>query len=516
MTALEAEESAATQAPASASSYATRGITKSFSGSVVLRDATVNFEANEIHTLVGENGAGKSTLFKIMAGIYQPDVGELLIDGEPVSGLTPRTAHHRGIYLVPQEPSLMASLSVAENLFVGVLRRRHFTLDWPAMRREASDYLSRVGLEVDPEMKAEELSIAQQQLLECARALVHQCRILLFDEPTSPLTGHEVETLFGVMRALRKQGFTLGFISHRLDEVLELSDKVTVLRDGRVVLEPTTEQVSRDTLVSAMIGHGLSARPQRHSRKSGPAEREVLTVSGLTLRPHFSGIDLVLHAGEVVGLAGLVGSGRTEIAETIFGLRKADEGTVRLDGKLLGHRTPRSCIDAGIIYLTEDRKRHGIFPEVNVTRNVTAGIIPLLPRVWKLLKPAPERKIAKDATDKTDVRMSSSDSLIDSLSGGNQQRVMFSRWLVATPRVAIFDEPTRGIDVGAKDDVYQLIEELAKGGLACLLISSELSELTVTCDRVLAIYEGEIVGELAGEEITDTRVATLALGEVAK
>jgi ABC-type sugar transport system ATPase subunit len=494
--------------------YQGRSLTKSFDGAPVLSHVDVTFEPGEIHSVVGENGAGKSTLVKIMAGIYQPDSGELMLGKDHLAGLSPRSAQQRGIYLVPQEPALMQSLSITENLFVGILRRGRlrFNVDWTSMKREASAYLDRVGLDIDPEARAEELSVAQQQLVECARALVHRCVVIYFDEPTSPLTGKEAGTLFEVMGSLRTDGYTLGFISHRLDEVLAISDRVTVLRDGARVLSAPRSEIDRAALVRAMVGRELTTRERVRAHVDAAGRKEMLTVEDLTSLPDFEAVSFSVRAGEVVGFAGLVGSGRTEIAETIFGLRPTDRGTVRVDGRLLEHRSPRTCIDAGLVYLPEDRGRHGIFAEVEVERNVTAGVIPRLERFGPLIKPAPERLLAKEATDRTAVRMTSLDTLMKSLSGGNQQRAMLSRWLLAGPRVAIFDEPTRGVDVGAKDDIYRLVARLAEDGLACVFISSELNELTITCDRVLAMYEGHVVGELSGAEITDASLGALVVG----
>ncbi|HTV12507.1 MAG TPA: sugar ABC transporter ATP-binding protein [Acidimicrobiales bacterium] len=494
--------------------YVGRSLTKSFDGARVLSEVSVTFEPGEIHSVVGENGAGKSTLLKIMSGIYQPDSGELVLGQDHLSGLSPRSAQHRGIYLVPQEPALMQSLSVTENLFVGILRRGRlrFNVDWVSMKRQASAYLDRVGLDIDPEMRAEELSIAQQQLVECARALVHRCVVIYFDEPTSPLTGKEAGTLFEVMGSLRSQGYTLGFISHRLDEVLAISDRVTVLRDGAKVLNAPRGDFDRAVLVKAMIGRELATRERVRPHFDATGRKEMLVVEDLTSQPSFEGVGFNVREGEILGLAGLVGSGRTEVAETIFGLRATDRGLVRVDGRVLGHRSPRACIDAGLVYLPEDRGRHGIFAEVEVERNVTAGVIPRLDRVGPLIRPAAERLMATQATDRTAVRMASLDTLMKALSGGNQQRAMLSRWLLAEPRVAIFDEPTRGVDVGAKDDIYRLVAQLAEDGLACVFISSELNELTITCDRVLAMYEGHVVGELSGAEITDANLGALVVG----
>ncbi|MFZ0060004.1 MAG: sugar ABC transporter ATP-binding protein, partial [Acidimicrobiales bacterium] len=498
--------------------YVGSSLTKSFDGAVVLHDATVTFEPGEIHSIIGENGAGKSTLVKILSGVYQPDSGTLALGGERLIGLNPHGAQQRGIYLVPQEPSLMASLSVTENLFVGILRRARFRffVDWKSMRREASGFLNRVGLDIDPEMRAEELSVAQQQLVECARALVHRCQVIFFDEPTSPLTEHEADTLFEVMRSLRESDFTLGFISHRLDEVLAVSDRLTVLRDGKIVMREARAQYSRPAVVSAMVGREIVTRVRERGTRDLTASKEMLAVKDLTSEPYFRDVSFTLRAGEILGLGGLVGSGRTEIAETIYGLRSAERGRVEVEGVALAHRTPRDCVDAGLIYLPEDRGRHGIFAEVEVTRNVTAGVIHRLPGRGPLLRPAAERRMAEEATKTTAVRMPSIDALMKTLSGGNQQRSMLARWLLAEPKVAIFDEPTRGVDVGAKDDIWTLVNKLAHEGLACLLISSELTELTVICDRVLVIYEGSVVGELSGDDITDARLGAMVVGPVAR
>jgi ABC-type sugar transport system ATPase subunit len=494
--------------------YEAREIRKAFDGTNALHGVSVVFEPGEIHTLVGENGAGKSTLLRIMAGIYTPDAGELLLDGQPLGPLTPRAAQRRGIYLVPQEPTLMSHLTALENLFVGILPRGRFpfSVDWRQMRRAAGGYFEQLGLDIDPDQTAETLSIAQQQLLECARALAHRCTVIFFDEPTSPLTAHEAEVLFDLMRRLREQRFTLAFISHRLDEVLELSDRVTVLRDANVTGRFDRHDVSREALVSAMIGHEM-ALAQRTTRATAPGG-PVLEVSGLTRPAEFTDISFEIRSGEVVGLAGLVGSGRTEIAETVFGLRRETAGSVAIGSRRLAHRNPRVCIDAGLIYLSEDRGRTGIFADVELTQNITAAVIPRLPRSHRLLSPGHERALARGAMERTHVRTLSADPAIKTLSGGNQQRAMFSRWLLSEPKVAIFDEPTRGVDVGAKADIYAIIDALAEAGVGILVISSELEELSWTCDRVLAIYEGRIVGALVGEEITLSALGQLIVGEV--
>jgi ABC-type sugar transport system ATPase subunit len=491
--------------------YEARHIKKAFGGALALDDVSVTFQPGEIHTLCGENGAGKSTLLKVMAGIHQPDAGEILLGGEPQQALTPRAAQLHGIYLVPQEPTLMSTLSALENLFVGILPRGRlpFAVDWKRMERSAGEFFAQVGLEVDPREPASELSIAQQQLLECARALAHRCNIIFFDEPTSPLTAREADVLFALMRQLRERDFTVGFISHRLDEVLEISDRITVLRDARVVTELEHHEATREKLVSAMVGHDIAVRQRRHRNLS--SAETVLEVQALSEPARFSDVSFAVRRGEVLGLAGLVGSGRTEIAEAIFGLRPAS-GSVILAGKPLSHRSPASLIDAGLIYLSEDRGRNGIFAEVDLERNITAAIVPRLPRHGPLLRPGTEYEIAEQASQRTRVVARSLSASIKSLSGGNQQRAMFSRWLLAEPKVAIFDEPTRGVDVGAKDDIYKIIDEISDTGVAVLMISSELDELVFLCDRVLAIYEGRVVAEVVGDDITLTRLGTLIVG----
>jgi ABC-type sugar transport system ATPase subunit len=492
--------------------YSAQVIDKSFAGTHALANVSLTFEPGEIHTLVGENGAGKSTLLKVMAGVHQPDEGELVFGEQQLQGLTPRSAQQLGIYLVPQEPTLMAHLSALENLFVGIIPsgRLPFSVDWKEMQRSAGAFFEQVGLDIDPYRPASELSIAEQQLLECARALAHRCNVIFFDEPTSPLTAREAEVLFELMRRLRARGFTLAFISHRLDEVLAISDHITVLRDSRVVArldDPAT--TPRERIIEAMVGRAIAQRERRHRDLSGAPI--ALEVRELSSPGEFAEISFSARRGEVLGLAGLVGSGRTEIAEAIFGLRPAT-GAVVLDGKPFNRRKPAASIAAGLIYLPEDRGQNGIFANVEVSRNITAGIVPSLPRVGLLLRPAGEATLAARAARQTRVVAASLESPIRSLSGGNQQRAMFSRWLLTEPKVAIFDEPTRGVDVGAKADIYGIIDSISDSGVAAVMISSELDELVLVCDRVIAIYEGGIVGELVGEEITLDRLGTMIVG----
>jgi len=492
--------------------YQARGITKLFADTPVLRDVTVHFRPGEIHSLIGENGAGKSTLLKIMAGVYPSDAGTLSLGGQTLPPLTPRDAQRHGIYLVPQEPRLMPDLSVAENLYLGALPTgRLGTVAWRRMIDTTDSLISTVGLRADPRLPAGQLSLAQQQLLECARALSHGCGIIFFDEPTSPLTAHDAEQLFELMRRLRDQGLTLGFISHRLDEIEAISDRITVLRDGVVVAREDGTTATRENLVTAMIGRTLSIA-RRAVRARAPGE-VMLEVDDLVSPPEVDGMSVRVRAGEVVGLAGLVGSGRTEFAEALFGIRATAGGTVTVNGADITGATPRQCIDAGLIYLAEDRGRNGIFADVDIGRNATSAIVGRLPRLaGTFMRPRKELELARSAAAEMDVRASSITAAMKTLSGGNQQKALLSRWMLAKPRVAIFDEPTRGVDIGAKESIYAIISSLADSGLAALVISSELEELVRICDRVYSVYEGRITGEVAGDAVTLEALGQLAVG----
>jgi ABC-type sugar transport system ATPase subunit len=509
--------------------YVARGLSKSFGGVTVLRDVTIRFSPGEIHSVIGENGAGKSTLLKIMAGMYPADTGELVLDDKPLPPLSPRDAQRHGIYLVPQDPRLMPDLSVAENLYLGALPTRSGRVAWRLMNDTTGELIAAVGLRADPRVPAGRLSLAQQQLLECARALSRGCGTIFFDEPTSPLTAHDAGRLFEVMRQLRDGGLTLAFISHRLDEIEAISDRITVLRDGAVVARAERGGWTREGLVTAMIGRELTVT--RRTRSPGapgggsPAAADgatptgmapgaiMLEVENLVSPPEVNGMSVRVRAGEIVGLAGLVGSGRTEFAETLFGIRPAAGGTVRVNGRDITGASPRACIEAGLIYLAEDRGRHGIFADVEITRNTTSAIMSRLPKVARtILRPWQEQELAQAAAREMDVRATSIAAAMKTLSGGNQQKALLARWMLAKPIVAIFDEPTRGVDIGAKESIYAIIESLAGNGLAALVISSELEELVRICDRVYSVYEGRVTGELAGDAITLNRPGELAVG----
>ena len=497
--------------------YEARGVTKSFDDVTVLREVSVSFRPGEVHALVGENGAGKSTLLKLMAGVHHLDAGTLVLGGAVLPALNPRDAQRRGIFLVPQEPRLMPDLSVAENLYLGALRTSRLgAVAWRSMYEATDGIISAVGLHLDPRTQAGRLSLAQQQLLECARALSHGGRIIFFDEPTSPLTAHEADKLFALMAQLREEGLALAFISHRLDEVQAIGDRITVLRDGAVVAREERATATRDALVRAMIGRRLSVAAR--TGQPPQAGAIMLEVTGLCSAPQdngprVNGMSVQVRAGEVAGLAGLVGSGRTEFAETLFGIRAPAGGRVLVAGRDITGASPRKCIESGLVYLAEDRGRSGIFADVDITRNETSAIIRRLPRRGGIfIRPWAEQERAREAAREMDVRAATVGAAMKTLSGGNQQKALLARWMLATPRVAILDEPTRGVDIGAKESIYKIIESLARNGLAVLVISSELEDLIRMCDRVYAVYEGRIAGEVTGTDITLEALGQLVVG----
>ena len=496
--------------------YQALGITKNYASVAVLRGISLCLRPGRVHTMMGENGAGKSTLFKILSGLVRPTAGRLLLNDAPLSLDSPMVAHNQGIYLVPQEPALMPELTVAETMFVGQLPttgRLFARVDWAQARRLAGEALASLGLDIDVDQQARHLSIAQQQQVECAKALLRGCRVILFDEPTSPLTTHEVEHLFGIMRRLRDDGCTLGFISHRMDEVLDISDDISILRDGVLVDSVERPAFDRVRLMSQMVGREMRVIPRRNWTSA--TDTGALSVEGLRHEPRFRDIGFTLHKGEILGLAGLVGAGRTEIAETIFGIRSRDAGRVTLDGEDISDLSTHALIRKGLVYAPEDRARHGAVLPMTIAENLTSGLLDRVRQRFGLIDRDHEDSIGTETVAQYRVRCAGIDQTLRQLSGGNQQKVVFGKWMGLSPKVAILDEPTRGVDVGAKDEIYELIEELAKAGMAILVISSEMEELVRLCDRILSVYEGRIVAELSGDQITPDRVGHSYLSHAA-
>ena len=503
---MTAEPIAAT-APARAELH---GISKRFAATQALEDVALELRPGEVHGLVGENGAGKSTLVKILAGVHQPDSGTIWLDGEPTLITGPARARDLGIAVVHQEPRLFPDLTIAENVYVGHAPRGPLgTIDWRSMRRSASTLFEELDVRFDVGALVRGLSMADQQLIEIAKSLSFDARVLILDEPTASLSAHEVERLFTIVRRFRDRGVAVLFVSHRLGEVFELCDRATVLRDGRHVVTTDTRDLTTADLVRYMVGRAVSLFPKVET----PTGDVVLEVDGLSRADAFRDITLTLRAGEIVGLAGLVGAGRTELARVLFGIDARDSGEVRLAGKPVTFASPSQAMTAGVAYLPEDRHQDGLVLDFSIAQNVTLPILPrLFPRLF--VQASREDEVAREHTEQFSVRMTGVDQLVEALSGGNQQKVVLAKWLAAKPTVLILDEPTRGIDIGAKVEVHRIISVLAASGLAILLISSDLPEVLAMSDRILVLHEGRIAAEMTREAATEESVMFAATGNV--
>jgi L-arabinose transport system ATP-binding protein len=488
-----------------------RGVGKRFGVVQALSDVTLPIRAGEILALVGENGAGKSTLTRIIEGVYQPDTGDVVFDGAPVRLRAPADAHAAGIRVIHQEPDIFPDLSVAENLFVGDLRGvGGIFLDSADLARRTRALLARFGLEhaLSPWTLAGRLGPARRQLLEIMRALRAGVRLLALDEPTSSLTDDEARLLFGVVQQLRREGVALIYISHRMPEIRTLADRVAILRDGRLVACRPIADLSEADIVHLMVGRAVNAM---FDRPPAPVGRVALETRGLTTA-RVRDINLEIRAGEVVGLGGLNGAGRSELALAIFGQDRLTAGSVLVDGAEIRLRSPADAIAAGIGLAPEERKGQALLLMRSVAENITLCVPERVSR-FGFLRRAAQRLVAGEQVERMRIKISSLDQLVAELSGGNQQKVVLGRWLARAPRVLILDEPTRGIDVGAKAEIYRLIAQLAANGIAILFISSELPELIGLSDRILVMAAGRIVGELQRAEATEQRVLNLAMRE---
>jgi len=491
----------------------TKGIYMAFGGVDVLKDVDFEIHRGEVHGLVGENGAGKSTLAKIIAGVHQPRAGIIELEGEQVVIPSPHVATALGIALIHQEPLTFPELDVAENIFIG---RQPITggvrrVDWRAMYERASELLDTLGVDLEPHSKMRGMSIADQQMVEMAGALSQDAKILLMDEPTAALTPSEVEDLFAMMRRLRDQGTAIVFISHRLEEIFEICDRVSVLRDGEMVGVRDPKQISVDEVIRMMVGRPLSALYEKgNAHEIG---QPVLEVKNLSRTMKFEDISLDVRAGEIVGVAGLVGSGRTDVARALFGALDIDAGVVSVDGEEVRINRPRDALAQGMIYVPEDRQHHGLLMSMTISQNVTLPVLEtLVPSGW--LRDRLEREVTKEYVEKLNIILRSISQPVRELSGGNQQKVVLSKWLLAKPKVMILDEPTRGIDIGAKAEVHRLMGELASQGLAILMISSELPEILAMSDRVIVMREGRITARFTRDEATAERIMAAATGQV--
>jgi rhamnose transport system ATP-binding protein len=485
-------------------------ISKSFAGVQALRGVSFELRGGEVHALVGENGAGKSTLTKIMTGAHQADEGTLAVNGRVVEKNDPVISRSLGIAAIHQQPALFPDLTVAENIALGLEAPGWWRrVRWGQRRQRTRALLDRVGAAIDPDAVAQSLTMPEQQLVEIARALGADARILIMDEPTASLSEREVERLFRMIRDLRGQGVGMIYISHRLEELFQVADRVTVLRDGRAVATRPIAEVDRAELIRLMVGRDLTAVFPKHQVTLGEV---ILELRGVGCRDaKVQGVNLNVRAGEILGLAGLVGAGRTELARILFGLTPADAGQIRLRGQPVVIRSPAHAVELGIAYVPEDRRRHGVLLEMAVAPNISLAILKRIARLgW--LDTARERSIASAFVQRLSIKTASIEAPVGNLSGGNQQKVALARWLAAEPDVLILDEPTQGVDVGAKAEIHRLMGELAGKGLAIVMISSELPEILGMSDRIAVMHGGTIMHIVDRSEATQEKLLSLALG----
>lgn len=484
-------------------------VSKSYPGVEALKGVDLELYAGEVHFLLGENGAGKSTLMKILSGSVQKDGGVIRLEGRKTEISGPQDSRRCGIAMVYQELSLMPALSVAENIFLGELplRRWSKTVDWRKVYRDTEEALAAVGLEIPPQKPVKELSVGERQLVEIAKAVSRRARILLLDEPTSALSGEETERLFRLIRELQQNGIAVLYISHRLAEVKQIAQRVTVLRDGEKIGTLPVAEAEEAKLIKMMVGREITEQFPKEKVALG---KPLLEVSGLTLKRRLKNVSFTVHSGEIVGIFGLMGAGRTSLANVLFGMEKPQSGTIKVDGVALAFNHPWDAIEAGFGYITEDR-RGSLAPRMGVSANIT---FPSLKRLvqWGLLRLARERQLAKRFVEELRIQTPSLNQMCEYLSGGNQQKVVLARWICTSSKILLLDEPTRGIDVGAKVEVYRLMGQLAKEGVALLMFSSELPEVMAVSDRILVMYEGEIVASFSQEQATPDEIMFYATG----
>jgi rhamnose transport system ATP-binding protein len=487
-----------------------RNISKSFAMTAALTDMSFAVAPGEIHAIVGENGAGKSTLIKIMTGVYQPDTGTLESNGHPVSIPNTQVAQKLGIAAIFQEPMVFPDLEVAENIFISH-RDKGPLMDWRDLYAEADALVSQLGISLDVHRPASGLTLAEQQTVEIARALSLNVKVLIMDEPTASLSAHEVEKLFGIVRALKARGVSVLYISHRLDEVFAIADRVTVLRDGKHISTKPVAEVTHEGLVRDMVGRNIDAFAMK-TRASAVGAR-VLSVRGLGRAGVFGGISFDVHAGELLCLAGLVGARRTDVGLALFGVAPASEGTIEIDGKAVAIQDVRDGMAHGIAYVSEDRRKLGLALPMSIIANISLPSLKAFIGRFGLIDRAAEQATAEVYRKQLAIRSPDTSIEVGKLSGGNQQKVMLAKWLETKPRILIFDEPTRGVDVGAKAEVHNIIRQLAKDGVAIIVISSDLPEVLALANRVLVMREGRQMGSFPIETATQENIMALATGQ---
>jgi len=487
-------------------------IEKTFGGVRALKGVNFSLHAGEVHALVGENGAGKSTLIKIISGALLPDAGDIFVRGQKVNISSPRMAQEMGISTVYQDPLIYPALSVVENIFLGrEIRTPRGNIDWKAQEKRAQELFQSLGISATFLRKPiGELSVGLQQLVLIAKALAYESKIIIFDEPTAILTEHEAERLFDIIKQLKEQGVGIIYISHRLEEIFQIADRVTVLRDGTVVGCFPIQEVKREKIIELMAGKLLVEEIERAGRKS---DQPLLVVNSLTKSGIYRNISFEVFPGEVLGFFGLVGSGRTEVAQTIFGIIQPDQGEILYQGKPFRPSSPLEAMKRGIAYLPEDRKEQGLFLILDVGYNLTISILPMISGPLGTVDFRKEREQAQRYIKELNIKTPSIRTKVFSLSGGNQQKVVLGKWLGVEPQVLILDEPTRGIDVAAKSEVHHIIAQLSKQGMGIMVISSELPEILKLSDRIIVMHEGVITGAFSREEASSEKILRAATGE---
>ena len=489
----------------------TKNIGKTFSGVNVLRKVDFRLEPGEVHALVGENGAGKSTFVKILSGVYTPTDGEIFLDNQKIQINTPIAAQKNGISLIHQEPQSFSHLSVAENIFMGHMDGSNFSrVKWHDINKSSEKILSSIGLEIDPKNIMEGLSIADQQMIEIAGALSKNSKILIMDEPTSPLTPNEVGKLFDIVKKLKDQGMAIIFISHRLEEIRAIADQVTIFRDGDLITTKKINEITNNEIIKFMIGRSIEVidvKENEYLKK----DQVILSVNNISQYGNFKNISFDLKRGEILGFAGLVGAGRTEVAKTIFGAENFNEGEIYFKGNLITNKSPNEAIQKGFAYVPEDRKQMGIFGSVAVEDNITSAIPSEISNKFGLIRPKTVTIKSSEYINKFNIMLTSGRQLIQELSGGNQQKCIISKWLLSKPNILILDEPTRGVDVGVKSEMYEIINQLANMGTAIILISSELPEILSLSHRIIVMREGQITKILDNKDASQETIMKFAI-----
>ncbi len=486
-----------------------KGICKSFGTNQVLRDAGFYLQDGEVHALMGENGAGKSTLMKILTGVYTKDAGTVLVDGQEVCYKSPQEAEKAGIVFIYQELNVLFDLTVEENLFMGKeITKKFGVCDKKAMRAKAQEVMDRMGVNIPVNAVMSDLSVGQQQMVEICKALMVDAKVLIMDEPTAALTESETEVLFEVIEGLRKKGVSIVYISHRMEEIFRLCDRITILRDGQYIDTRFIRDITMDDVVQMMIGREIG---ERYPQRNVSIGEEVLRVEGLTHQKFFKDVNFSVRAGEVLGVSGLMGAGRTEIMQAIFGNMPIVSGKVYINGQEARIKNPRQAIAAGIGFITEDRKTEGLLLEKSIAENIEIANLKKVSKNAVLSKKSGKELVQK-GIDEFRIKCFNSAHLCNNLSGGNQQKVVLAKWIYTDPKILILDEPTRGVDIGAKKEIYNVINDMAAQGVAVIMVSSELPEVLGMSDRIMVVHEGHVTGIIDGRTADQAKVMTLATG----